>query len=71
MLYLLVVYVVAIADRRWGALLAFGVLLQVVGVALFHGSPAEVATVQAVVAVVLLLVNEIRFHSVIRRRITA
>jgi hypothetical protein len=69
MVYLLVVYVVAIADRRWGWLLALGVALQVGGIAAFHGSPAEVATVQAVVAVVVLLVNEVRFHSIIRRRI--
>lgn len=71
MLYLLVVYVVAIADRRWGLLLALGVVLQVGGVALFHDSPAQVATVQAVVAVTLLLINEVRFHSVIRRRIAS
>lgn len=69
MLYLLVVYVVAIADRRWGVLLALGVVLQVGGVAAFHETPAQIATVQAVVAVVLLVINEIRFHSVIRRRI--
>jgi O-antigen/teichoic acid export membrane protein len=71
MVYLLVVYVVAIADRRWGWLLALGVALQVGGIAAFHGSPAEVATVQAIVAVVVLLVNEVRFHSIIRRRIAA
>ncbi len=69
MVYLLVVYVVAIADRRWGWLLALGVVLQAGGIAAFHGSPAEVATVQAIVAVVVLLVNEVRFHSIIRRRI--
>jgi O-antigen/teichoic acid export membrane protein len=70
-LYLLVVYVVAIYDRRWTYLLAFGVILQIAGVSLFHGSPTEVAYVQAGVAFLVLVINEIRFHSIIRQRLIA
>lgn len=66
MLYLLVVYSVAIRDQRWSLLLGVGVGLQVVGVALFHGSPVEVAIVQAVATVTVLGLNELLSHSVLR-----
>jgi uncharacterized membrane protein HdeD (DUF308 family) len=58
----LVVYSVAIEDRRWSLLIAGGVLLQIVGISLFHDSPAQVALVQAVVVGIVLLGNEIGFH---------
>lgn len=67
LLYLLVVYAVAISDRRWAFVLALGVALQVIGVATFHSSPAQVASVQACVAVLVLVVNESWFHSILRR----
>jgi O-antigen/teichoic acid export membrane protein len=62
LLYLLVVYTVAVEDRRWSALLAAGVVLQIVGISLFHDSPAQVALVQAVVVGIVLIGNELRFH---------
>lgn len=68
MVNLLVVYSVAIRDQRWTWLLVVGVAAQVIGIAAFHGSPAQVAWVQASVAVVVLVVNEIWFHSVVRSR---
>jgi hypothetical protein len=67
MLYLLVVYTVAIEDRRWTALIACGVVLQIVAISLFHQSPEQVALVQALVIAVLLICNEIGFHSLIRK----
>lgn len=66
LLYLLVVYTVAIEDRRWSMVMGAGVVLQTVGIALFHDSPAEVATVQAVVVLLVLLINELVFHSLVR-----
>lgn len=67
MLNLLVVYSVAIRDQRWALLLVAGVALQVVGVALFHDSPAQVATVQAVATAAVLLLNEAFSHSLLPR----
>jgi O-antigen/teichoic acid export membrane protein len=66
LLYLLVVYTVAIEDRRWTMLIAAGILLQIVGIAVFHSSPAQVATVQAAVIWIVLIGNEIGFHSLVR-----
>lgn len=66
LLYLLVVYTVAIQDRRWVWLLAGGVGLQVVSISLLHSSPVEVATVQASVIVAVLVVNELVFHPILR-----
>lgn len=66
LLYLLVTYVVAMDDRRWTRILLLGVFCQVLGISLFHDSPAEVATVQAVVALLVLLMNEVAFHSLLR-----
>ena len=62
LLYLLVVYTVAVEDRRWSTLLGAGILLQIVGISLFHDSPAQVALVQAVVVGIVLIGNELRFH---------
>ncbi len=62
LLYLLVIYTVAVEDRRWSMLLGFGILLQVIGISLFHNSPAQVALVQAVVVGLVLVGNELRFH---------
>ena len=77
MTYLLVVYAVAIRDRRWVLLLVCGVILQVAGIAAFHDSPTQVAVVQATVALFVLAGNEILFHPIIsnktglRRRLIA
>jgi O-antigen/teichoic acid export membrane protein len=68
LLYLLVVYTVAVEDRRLIWLLAGGVLVQVACIAAFHSSPAQVATVQAGVCAFLLIVNECVFHPILRRR---
>ena len=67
-LYLLVVYTVAIEDRHWTRLLLLGIVLQVVGTALFHESPAQVAMVQAFAVSVVLMVNEGGFHSLLPLR---
>jgi hypothetical protein len=66
LLYLLVTYAVAIDDRRWTWIVVAGVALQVAGVAAFHASPAQVATIQAAVVLVVLLLNEAAFHSLLR-----
>ncbi len=67
LLYLLVVYTVAIEDRRLVWLLAGGVLLQVGLIVALHSSPAQIATVQACVIAVLLIVNECFCHPILRR----
>jgi O-antigen/teichoic acid export membrane protein len=66
LLYLLVVYTVAINDRRWTLLLVAGMLLQSGAILVHHGSPAQVATAQAVTVWLVLLVNEILFHPLAR-----
>ncbi len=66
LLYLLVTFTVAIEDHGWAGLVALGVVLQATGIALFHSSPVDVAVVQAVTVAVVLLVNELRFHSLLR-----
>lgn len=68
MTYHLVVYSVAIRDRRWVLLLAVAVILQVAGIATFHHSPSQVATVQAGVAVFMLVSNELLFHPILLPR---
>jgi O-antigen/teichoic acid export membrane protein len=67
LLYLLVVYSVAIQDRRWSLLMAAGILLQIVGITLFHDSPAQVALVQAVVVGIVLVGNELGFNRLLWR----
>jgi hypothetical protein len=66
LLYLLVVYTVAIQDRRWVWLLASGVVVQVVSIAALHSSPVQIAVVQACVVVAVLIANEVIFHPVLR-----
>jgi O-antigen/teichoic acid export membrane protein len=68
LLFLLVTYTVAIDDRRWTWLVAVGIALQVSGIAAFHSSPAQVATVQAIVVLLVLAMNELTFHSLLRTR---
>lgn len=63
--YLLVVYTVAIGDRRWMLLLMGAVAVQIAGIALFHHSPTQVATVQATVALLVLGANELLFHPIL------
>jgi O-antigen/teichoic acid export membrane protein/glycosyltransferase involved in cell wall biosynthesis len=66
LLYLLLVYTVTIKDRRWVWLLVGGVVAQVGGIVLMHSSPVQVATVQAGVVLLVLLVNELFFHPILR-----
>ena len=66
LLYLLVTFTVTIEDHRWTWLLVLGVALQTIGVALFHDSVTQVAGVQAAVIAIVLLVNESRFHTLLR-----
>jgi O-antigen/teichoic acid export membrane protein len=66
LLYLLVVYTVAIQDRGWIWLLAAGVLLQVSAIGALHSSPTQIATVQACVVTLVLIANECVFHPVLR-----
>lgn len=65
-LYLLAVYTVAIGDRRLVWLLAGGVVVQVSAIAALHSSPVQIATVQACVIALLLIVNECAFHPILR-----
>lgn len=65
LLYLLVTYTVAIRDSRWTWLLGIGMLLQFGLIALFHSSVTQVAGMQAITVLVLLVVNEIWFHSLL------
>ena len=64
--YLLVVYTVAIQDRRWVWLLAGGVVLQIAAIGLLHHSPVEIAVVQAGVVTAVLVINELLFHPILR-----
>jgi O-antigen/teichoic acid export membrane protein len=66
LLYLLVVYTVAIQDRRWVWLIAAGVVLQVSAISLLHSSAVEIAIVQASVIAIVLVANEFVFHPVMR-----
>ncbi len=66
LLYLLVVYTVAIQDKRWSWLLLGGVLLQVAAISAFHSSPSQVAVAQACVVTAILLLNELLFHPLLR-----
>lgn len=66
LLYLLVVYTVAIQDRRWVWVLTAAVLLQIVAIAAAHETPTTVATVQAAVVFLALAVNELLFHPMLR-----
>lgn len=64
-LYLLVIFTVTIRDSRWTWLLALGVGLQAGLIALFHHSVTQVAGAQAAVVLILLLINEAKYHSLL------
>ncbi|MDQ4040478.1 MAG: oligosaccharide flippase family protein [Actinomycetota bacterium] len=63
---LLVVYTVAIGDRRWLSLLLAGVAVQVATILTFGESAADVAIAQAVTVWLVLVVNELLFHPLLR-----
>jgi len=67
LLYLLIVYSVAVNDCRRVWILALGLPVQATGIALFHGSPAQVAAVQAATVAVMLGLNELGSHALVRR----
>ncbi|HYF24784.1 MAG TPA: hypothetical protein VD931_03510 [Baekduia sp.] len=66
LLYLLVTFTVTIEDHRWTWLLVLGVVVQVAGISLFHDSVTQVAGVQAAAVALVLLVNEARYHALLR-----
>ena len=66
LLYVVCTYSVTVRDSRWIALLAGGVTLQVTLIALFHDSPEQVARMQALTCGIVLLANELMFHSLLR-----
>ena len=66
LLYLLVVYTVAIQDKRWGRLLLSGVLIQASAIFLFHHSPTQIAWAQGASITIVLALNEIFFHPLLR-----
>jgi O-antigen/teichoic acid export membrane protein len=66
LLYLLVVYTVAIQDRRWGWLLMGGVLIQVAAISLFHHSPTQIAEAQGASITLILALNEFFYHPLLR-----
>jgi O-antigen/teichoic acid export membrane protein len=68
LLYLLITYSVVVGDFRCARFLALGVPIQAVGISLFHGSPAQVAAVQAGTVGVMLLLNELGPHALLMRR---
>jgi O-antigen/teichoic acid export membrane protein len=67
MLNLVCVYAVALRNRPWMLVLFFGIVLQVVAISLFHDSPTQVAWAQACVGLIVLLANEVGFHSLVPR----
>ncbi len=67
LLYLLCSFVAAIADSRWFVLLVAGVGLQIGAIALFHGSPTQIAWVQCGGVAVILTANEVWGHPLVRR----
>ncbi|MBI4897481.1 MAG: hypothetical protein HY827_03840 [Actinobacteria bacterium] len=66
LLYLLVVYTVTIQDHNWVYLLLAGVGLQALAIGFFHGSAIDVAVAQASVMIVILVINELVFHPILR-----
>jgi O-antigen/teichoic acid export membrane protein len=66
LMYLLVVYTVAIQDRRWLLVLGGAVAVQIIAIGLLHRTPTDVATAQAAVIVLALAVNEALFHPLLR-----
>jgi O-antigen/teichoic acid export membrane protein len=68
LLYLLVVYTVAIQDRHWSILLLVGVVAQIAAILAVHSSPIAIAYAQASVMVGVLAVNEVVFHPLLHSR---
>lgn len=68
LLYVVCTYSVTVRDSRWMALLAGGVTLQATLIALFHDTPEEVARMQALACGIVLLANELMFHSLLRKQ---
>jgi O-antigen/teichoic acid export membrane protein len=66
LLYLLIVYTVAIQDRRAVWLLGTGIAVQVAAIGVLHSSPTQIATAQACVIALLLIANECIFHPLLR-----
>lgn len=66
LLNLLVTYTVTIRDGRWVLLLFGGVVAQVVAISALHDSATEIAIVQAGVVVLVLVLNEVLFHPILR-----
>lgn len=64
LIYLLVVYTVAMQDRRWIFLIVAGVIAQVIAIPMCD-SPAAVATTQALIVWGALLLNEVLFHPLV------
>jgi O-antigen/teichoic acid export membrane protein len=70
-IYLLVVYTVALSDHRFVAILGLAIAFQVAAIGLLHASAAEVALAQLGVVVAVLAANEIwgsRVLIAVRRR---
>jgi O-antigen/teichoic acid export membrane protein len=68
LLYLVVIYTVAVGDRRWVLVLAGGLTAQCGAFAAFHSSPTEIATVQAILVTAMLITNELLFQPIFLRR---
>jgi O-antigen/teichoic acid export membrane protein len=66
LLYLLVVYTVAIQDHNWSVLLIGAVAVQITAILLMHDSVAQVATIQAGVIIGALVVNEAIYHPLLK-----
>ncbi len=67
-LILILMYSVAIRDGRWPLVLGAGIVVQAVGISLFHGSVAQVAWVQAAATGLALVLSETAFHPIVIRR---
>jgi O-antigen/teichoic acid export membrane protein len=68
LLYVVCTYSVTVRDSRWIALLVGGIGLQATLITLFHESPEQVARMQALACGIVLLANELLFHSLLRER---
>jgi O-antigen/teichoic acid export membrane protein len=63
---LLVVYTVAMRDRRWPALLVAGAGVQAVAILTAGDTASDVAVAQAITVWLILLANELLFHPLLR-----
>lgn len=66
LVYLLIVFTVALQERRLRLLLVAGLIGQVAAIAAFHGSVTAVAVAQMVVVLVLLAANEAWGYPIVR-----